>query len=95
MGALFQACVGLAVCLAFAAAAQEAINPDLVVAKVLKNVDLTTQLPKIVSQITLENAGQSGVRYFLVAADLPIASSLSFIGASVSLQFMVIDYCFS
>lgn len=83
MGALFQACVGLAVCLAFAAAAQEAINPDLVVVKVLKNVDLTTQLPKIVSQITLENAGQSGVRYFLVAADLPIASSLSFIGASI------------
>lgn len=91
MGALFQVCIGLAVCLAFAAAAQDVINPDLVIVKVLKNVDLTTQLPKVVSQITLENAGQSGVRYFLVAADLPIASSLSFIGASVSFPNMAID----
>lgn len=91
MGVLFQVCIGLAVCLAFAAAGPDVINPDLVVVKVVKNVDLTTQLPKIVSQITLENAGQSSVRYFLVAADVPIASSLSFVGAAVSLQNTAID----
>ena len=83
MAVILRLFVSLGVWSVLASAAPDAVSPDLVIAKAQKNVDLTTQLPKIVTQLTLENAGQSGVRYFLVAADPDIANSLSFVGASV------------
>lgn len=84
MGLIIQLFVWLSVCSVLAFAAPDVVSPDLVIAKAQKNVDLTTQLPKIVTQLTLENAGQSGLRYVLVAADPGIANGLSFVGASVS-----------
>lgn len=80
----YEAFVWLGVWLTVASADPDAVNPNLVIVKAQKNVDLTTQLPKIVTQLTLENAGQSGLRYVLVAADPGIANGLSFVGASVS-----------
>ena len=66
-------------------ATQDTVNPDLVNVKVVRNVDLSTHLPKIVSEITLENGGKSAIRSFLFTPDPVLASDLSFIGASVSL----------
>ena len=67
----------------------DSINADLVNSKVLKNIDLTTHLPKITSSITLENTGKTSVRSFLFAADASLTDSLSFIGALVSFFFFL------
>ncbi len=65
---------------------QDVVNNDLVNSKVQRTVDLSTHLPKISSSITLENAGKSTVRYFLVALSMDQRDHLSFIGATVSIE---------
>ncbi|ELT91404.1 hypothetical protein CAPTEDRAFT_159283 [Capitella teleta] len=61
----------------------DTINADLINKKVKKTVDLSTHLPKIVTSITLENAGKTAVKSFLFSADPSLADNLSFLGASV------------
>jgi len=64
-------------------AGSDNINGDLVVSKVLKTVDLSSQLPKVSSSITLENTGKTTVNYFIYAVDPSLASQLAFVGALV------------
>ena len=65
-------------------AGEDAINADIVNSRVQRTVDLTTHLPKVNSRITVENAGKTVVRYYIVAIDPNLASNVSFVGASVS-----------
>ena len=62
----------------------DSINADIVNTKVQRTVDLTTHLVKINHRITLENTGKTGVRSYLVAIDESLASTVSFVGATVS-----------
>jgi len=72
-------------------AAEDAINADIVNSRVQRTVDLTTHLPKVNSRITIENAGKTTVRYYIVAIDPDIASNVSFVGASVrAVEFIYI-----
>jgi len=61
------------------------INADIVNTKVQRTVDLTTHLVKINHRITLENTGKTGVRSYLVAIDESLASTVSFVGATLKL----------
>jgi len=63
---------------------EDAINGDVVNSRVQRTVDLTSHLPKVNSRITVENAGKTTVRYYIVAIDPVLAKNLSFVGASVS-----------
>jgi len=63
----------------------DSINADIVNTKVQRTVDLTTHLAKISHRITFENTGKTGIRSYLVAIDPSLASTLSFVGATVSL----------
>lgn len=70
--------------LAFSSSAgTDNISGDLAVSKVQKTVDLSSQLPKVSSSITLENTGKSSVNYFIYAVDPSIASRLAHVGALV------------
>jgi len=64
-------------------AGEDAINADIVNSRVQRTVDLTTHLPKISSRITVENAGKTVVRYYVVAIDPNLTNNVSFVGASV------------
>ncbi|CAH1784946.1 unnamed protein product [Owenia fusiformis] len=62
-------------------ALQDKIEDGLVNSKVTRTVDLTNHLPKVTSQITLENTGKNSVRSFVFAVDPYLKDKLSFIGA--------------
>jgi len=64
-------------------AGEDAINADIVNSRVQRTVDLTTHLPKVNSRITIENVGKAPFRSYIVAIDPNLASSVSFVGASV------------
>jgi len=64
-------------------AGEDAINADIINSRVQRTVDLTTHLPKVNSQITVENTGKTTIRSYIVAIDPNLASNISFIGASV------------
>lgn len=64
---------------------EDAIIADIVNSRVQRTVDLTTHLPKVNSRITIENAGKTVVRYYILAVDPNLASNVSFVGASVRL----------
>lgn len=65
----------------FCGAVQDKIEDGLVNTKVTRTIDLTSHLPKITSQVTLENTGKTGVRSFVFSVDPSLKDNLSFIGA--------------
>ena len=71
----------LATCLA----SQESVNPDIVIAKVARSVDVSTHLPRINSAVTLENTGKSAVRSFIYGIEPELADKVAYIGAVVSI----------
>jgi len=80
-------------CLVHLIVAEDAINADIVNNRVQRTVDLTTHLPKVTSRITVENAGKTTVRYYIVAIDPNLANNVSFVGASVRTTECVIHSC--
>jgi len=66
-------------------AADDAVSADIVNTRVQRTVDLTTHLPKVNSRITVENAGKTTVRQYLLLIDPNLASNVSFVGVSVAL----------
>ncbi|XP_014669054.1 PREDICTED: dolichyl-diphosphooligosaccharide--protein glycosyltransferase subunit 1-like [Priapulus caudatus] len=60
---------------------QDQIVDSLVISKVDRDIDLTSQLVKISHTISLENNGKTGVRSFLFAVEPSSGNHLSFIGA--------------
>lgn len=61
----------------------DSINVDIVNTKVQRTIDLTSHLAKISSRITVENGGKTGIRSYLLDIDQSLASSISFVGASL------------
>ena len=67
-------------------ASQESVNPDVIIAKVARSVDVSTHLPRINSAVTLENNGKSAVRSFIYGVEPELADKLAYIGAVVSIS---------
>ena len=63
---------------------QDKINDSLVNVKVERKIDISSQLVKVNSAITLENGGSGAVKSFLVAAEPALVDHLAYVGASVS-----------
>lgn len=68
------------------AAPLQIANQKLVNKNVERTVDLTSQLVKITSVITLENTGKENVRTYIVAVEPDAADKLSFISVRDSLK---------
>ncbi|CAK1601673.1 unnamed protein product [Parnassius mnemosyne] len=56
------------------------ISSDLKLKNVDRNIDISSQLVKITSKITLENTGRAPVKYFLYAAESVTKDNLAFVG---------------
>lgn len=63
------------------------INEKLVVKKVERTIDVSSQLAKIALDVTLENTGTESCNNFLLAVDSKLSDHLAFAGASVRLNF--------
>lgn len=61
------------------------INDKLIVNKVERTVDISTQLAKVTLDITLENAGSDSCKSFLIGVDSKLANHLAYASASVSI----------
>ncbi|CAG9796933.1 unnamed protein product [Diatraea saccharalis] len=57
------------------------ISSDVKFKNVDRTIDLTSQLVKITSKITLENSGKSPVKNFLLAVEASTKNNLAFVGA--------------
>lgn len=76
----FDVCVCLLALIASSLSA-DSVDTSLVNKNVERIVDLTTQLAKITTKITLENTGDSNVRSFLFAVEANQKERLAFVGA--------------
>lgn len=70
--------------LLFLTLANADVNPDLIYSKVSRKIDLTSQVAKVSTTITLENAGSKATGNFLYAMDPSLADKLAFIAVTVS-----------
>lgn len=59
---------------------------ELINSKLDRNIDIASQLVKVLIKLTLENTGKSPVSSFLYALEPNSKPNLSFIGASVSIK---------
>ena len=66
------------------------INEKLVLKKVDRTIDISSQLAKIVLDVTLENTGAEACNNFLLAIDSKLSDHLAFAGASV--RFILLYY---
>ncbi|XP_013175793.1 PREDICTED: dolichyl-diphosphooligosaccharide--protein glycosyltransferase subunit 1 [Papilio xuthus] len=58
----------------------DTISNDIRIKNVERHIDISSQLVKITSKITLENAGQKPVKNFLYAAESTTKNNLAFVG---------------
>ena len=72
-------------------AASVSVNPDLVNTNVIRKVDISTHLLRINTLITFANNGKSTVNSYLFSLEPQLASKLSYIGASVSVNRSVYE----
>lgn len=61
----------------------EVINPEIVIRNVDRQIDVSSQLAKIICKLTVENAGKSPVKSVLYAVEPQFKQLVSFIGAQV------------
>lgn len=61
---------------------QPFLNAEIILTKVDRTIDLTSQLTKITSQISIENKGGSPIRDFVLAIEEEVASHISFLDVS-------------
>lgn len=61
-------------------------HSEIVNSKVSRNIDIASQLVKVLIQQTLENTGKSPVSSFYYALEPNTKPNLSFIGASVCIK---------
>lgn len=59
-------------------------NSKLVLSEVSRKIDLSTQLTKVSTSVTLENAGDSSVGHFHLAIEPSLVDKLAFVGVAVS-----------
>lgn len=69
-------------------------HSELVNSKLDRNIDIASQLVKILIKLTLENTGKSPVSSFLYALEPNSKPNLSFIGASVSIKKFASEYVY-
>lgn len=62
----------------------DSISSDIRLKNVVRTIDISSQLVKITSKITLENTGKSPVKNFLLAVEPSAKKNLAFIGAKDS-----------
>ena len=60
------------------------VNDKLSVSKVDRTIDISSQLAKIVLEITLENGGPDAAKSFLIGVDSKLANHLAYASATVS-----------
>jgi len=58
------------------------VNPNLIYSKASRKIDLTSQLAKVSTTITLENAGDKPTGFFHYAMDPSLADKVAFISAT-------------
>lgn len=63
--------------------AYDSVNKDLLLKKVERKIDVATQVVKITSKISLENAGSGAVGAFLLALTEEEKRNLAFLSAQV------------
>lgn len=63
------------------------INSKLVISEVSRKIDLSTQLTKVSTSLTLENGGDSSTGFFHLAIEPPLEDKLAFVGVTVSISF--------
>ena len=63
----------------------DVINKDLINKKIERNIDIASQLIKIQTKITLENAGKAAAKSFLYTIERSLKANLCFLGATVIL----------
>lgn len=57
-------------------------NSKLVISEVSRKIDLSTQLAKVSTSVTLENVGDSSVGYFHLAIEPSLVDKLAFVGVT-------------
>ena len=60
------------------------VKADIILSKVDRTIDLTSQVAKISSQITVENKGNDAVKDFILAVEADQLSHLSYLEVTVS-----------
>jgi len=79
----FYLVVSFTILLASCLALQESVNPDVLIAKVARSIDISTHLPRINSAVTLENTGKSVVRSFIYGVEPELEDKIAYIGAVI------------
>jgi oligosaccharyltransferase complex subunit alpha (ribophorin I) len=64
------------------------VNPNLIYSKVSRKIDLTSQLAKVSTTITLENVGDKAIGFFYYAIEPSAMDKVAYISAMVSLFFL-------
>ena len=77
------ALVSVFLLLLFAQAFADEPSKDLVLKRVARQIDLTSHLFKQEVSLTLENAGERPLSWFLYTVDTGLASKLAYVGAEV------------
>ena len=65
-------------------AAAESVSKDLMATNVERTIDISSQLVKINTKLTLSNEGQSTLKFFHFAIEDGAFDKVSYIGATVS-----------
>lgn len=64
----------------------ETVSSDVVVKNVDRQVDISTQLTKIASKLTIENSGKSTLKSFLFSVEPQFKKLVAFVGAQVFIK---------
>lgn len=65
------------------------INSRLVISEVSRKIDLSTQLTKVSTFVTLENGGDSATGHFHLAIEPSLVDKLAFVGVTVSFPQLI------
>ena len=79
-------CVGI---LHVSHGASESVSKDLMATNVERTVDISSQLVKINTKLTLSNEGQSTLKFFHFVIEDAAFDKVSYIGATVSHNFQL------
>ena len=58
-------------------------DPKLVFSEVSRKIDLSTQLAKVSTSLTIKNGGDSNTRYFYLSIEPSLVDKLSYVGVMV------------
>ena len=61
-------------------------DPKLVFSEVSRKIDLSTQLAKVSTSLTIKNGGDSNTRYFYLSIEPSLVDKLSYVGVMVCIS---------